>query len=180
MAHAGLLTLYLHRRKPFDETPLNLPWLFLYLFLIIDLPSGSAINLQCPLWIPFPYCSTYPSAFPAYFICCYCGFNIPHEPELFKPSCFENLLCDSGDVFCTIHHSFEGSIFRFPPHFRSSFWLSRASHDHVLQILGGVSTRVTWWVDSGYFSSVQIRLEADMLASYLHDNAALRPFKVSV
>ena len=47
-------------------------------------------------------------------------------------------------------------------------------------ILGRIPTLALWVVDSRYFSSVQIRIEPDVLASYLYSDAALGPAQVLV
>ena len=55
-----------------------------------------------------------------------------------------------------------------------------AGHDRVFDVLRMISARAVWAVNSRDFSSVQIRFEPDVLASYLHGNAALGPLQALV
>ena len=62
--------------------------------------------------------------------------------------------------------------------FSSTFGPAATGHDLILQISVQVSVLASWIVSFDNFSSVQIGIEHNIFASYLHGYAALGPARV--
>ena len=108
------------------------------------------------------------------------GLDFKRQSKLLQSPFILNLLCTSCHIFRVIHPRLKWPRLCLSQYLPSPFGPVGASHDHMLDVLGRISTLASWAVYSGNMSSVQIRVELNMLTSYLHGYATLGPVKAFV
>lgn len=136
--------------------------------------SGSAFIPLYPVWIPS---STFlPPLFPSSDL----FLNLSRQSKPFELSFLLYPLRNLSYIFSVVHHYFVWPGYCLSQYLSPSLSPPRADHHHVPNVLGRISTLAFWAYYIREFSSVQIRVKPDMLASYLYGNTALGPVQVSM
>ena len=143
------------------------------------LPSRSALTLLCPVLIPSTSLLLAGDLLsPTLLFLPHRGLDFKHQSKLLQSPIMLNPLCNPCHIFRDIHHGLKWPVFCLSQHLSSPFGPFGESHDHVLDVLGRISTLASWIIYSWNFFSVQIGIEPNVLTSYLHSYATLGPVRV--